>query len=159
MQVVASYNVRKLATTPSFALTQTTLDVDKRVVQVRTCVTYFGSAPTGMALIEAQLLSGYEVNKLEMDKLGTEQLPDLRMVDIKSGDKVVFYLNSLHPSKELCIYWNMYKAHDVTELKPVTVRVYDYYNSQLDASIIYQPPKVRSDSVTLSRRRYLTDHY
>lgn len=146
-QVVSRYNIPKVPINVGYNLTQKTLEAISQRIKVSTCVTYHGPKPTGMTLIEADLLSGYEVDKADMDLI-VEEIIDVRKVEVKKApdNKVVFYLNGLEPDDEVCIEWKMSKAFDVTDLKPVPVRVYDYYNSALQTSITFNPPNETTDS-------------
>lgn len=138
VQFVTSYNIPSLPANPSFTLSQEIQSVGQNKIELRTCVTYHAQTSTGMTLIEAYLVSGYDVNKAELESQVVGKVAGVQKVEVSTGDKVVFYLTQLNPDQKLCIDWKMYKSHQVSNLKPVPVKVYDYYNNALQTSIIFE---------------------
>lgn len=143
VQVITTYNVMNLNKKPSFSIEQRGNLISDTTIRVRTCLTYQGPKPTGMSLVEATLLSGYEINKLKLDQL-TGEIEGLNLIELKDKDTVVFYFDGFKPEQALCFYWTMYKAHNVTDLKPVPVKVYDYYDDTLQASAVFTLPDIQS---------------
>lgn len=143
VQVVGAYNVLSLVkpNEPSFVIEQKSVgtNTDKRI-NVRTCVWYQGKQETGMVLVEASLLSGYEINRAKLDRL-VSRVEGLMLVEVRNQDTVVFYFDPFKFDQFVCVYWTMFWTHDVTDLKAVPVKVYDYYNSPLQASTLFLPPK------------------
>lgn len=146
VQLVAVYNVPSLnaPVEPSFVIEQKSVgdgvDNNKKI-DVQTCVRYEGETETGMVLIEATLLSGYEINKMKLDKL-VNKVEGLMLVELKNKDTVVFYFDPFKFDQFVCVYWTMFWTHDVTDLKAVPVKVYDFYNSKLQASTLFSAPKM-----------------
>lgn len=144
-QLIASYNIPKNPVKPVFTIRQNTTKSATNSVNIKTCATYnkdsttAKSESTGMTLIEATLLSGYEANKQELDGL-VGNVKYLKLVEIKDQQVVVFYLDQLDDSNELCVEWKMHKVNDVDNLQAVPVKVYDYYQSNLEYSILFSPP-------------------
>lgn len=146
VQITASYNMPKPPDTPMFKLAQTAVKSNNGVLDVRTCVTYNkDSSPdksdsTGMTIVEATLLSGYEADKHELERLVDEkQVRDLKLTEIKDESVVVFYLDKLDNEEELCIKWKMHKQSDVDNLQGAPLKVYDYYQSYLAFDTVYVP--------------------
>ena len=145
-QLITNYHIPKMPDTLNFNLTQKTLNVNFTDLNVKTCVIYdTESSPnksnsTGMALIEATLLSGYTVNEQELENLvKNKSIEYLKLVEIIDDNRVVFYLDKLDDNKEVCIEWTMVKQIQVDNLKPTLVKVYDYYQSNLEYTILFNP--------------------
>ena len=88
-----------------------------------------------MSIIESNVFSGYEIDKQELNKLLNSKL---KMVELlKNENKVAFYLDYL--DKEMvCFNWTMYKIYPVSNIKPVLVRIYDYYRPQIEKTFLFE---------------------
>jgi hypothetical protein len=149
-QLVSTYNIPKISNKKIFKLSQKTLDStsDVNTIPIRTCATYHknekdksGLDSTGMTLVEANLFSGYEANQNELNKL-VNKVKHIKLVEIsKDKQRVVFYFTKLDHNDEICFEWKMYKAQHVSNLKPVPVKIYDYYKTELEHSILFKHPK------------------
>lgn len=147
IQIVVNYNLPETAPAPMFKLSQTAKKPlsGASFLNVQTCTTYNKeSSPTkadstGMTIIEATLLSGYEADKQDLERLVVDkQVKYLKLAEIKDQN-VVFYLDQLDDGKELCIEWKMHKQIQVENLQDVPLKVYDYYQSSLSFETLYKP--------------------
>lgn len=94
-----------------------------------------------MALLEVELPSGFAVDTDSLDKLKqTNKL--VKKVETKRAESIaVIYFD--HISKEnVSAEIEAYRTHLVTEQKPASVHIYDYYDSALSAREFYLPNPV-----------------
>lgn len=149
-QLVVTYNTPKAAVdTPTFSLAQKVSRSNNGagILNVKTCVTYSKGSQqqqqehdsTGMTVLEATLLSGYEADKQDLIGLvESKQVGYLKLTEIKEQN-VVFYFDQLDNGKELCVDWKMIKQAEVDNLQGVPLKVYDYYQSSFKFETIYMP--------------------
>lgn len=141
LQLVATYNLPQIIEPVVFELNQTIKEqYSVNNLLLKTCVRYNGStsAKTGMSVIEASILTGFTVNKNELDKLVQENaVNDLKLVEIiDDGTKVAFYFDELD-NVARCLEWQIERVYPVALPKPVSVRVYDYYRPEIQKSILF----------------------
>lgn len=150
VQLVSTYNIYKieLKDKPSFVIEQRSPSATKNKIDLQTCVSYNGKTSTGMVLVESTLLSGYEINKAKLDKL-KNTVVGLMLVEVKNKDTIVFYFDPFEPGQFVCFYWSMFFSQDLSDLKPVPVKVYDYYDTTLQASTLFNPPTVTTKSAEI----------
>lgn len=146
-QLVTTYNLPQVPETSIFTLSQEMSQLNDGVglLKVHTCVTYHKeSAPnkadtTGMTILEATLLSGYEADNQDLQALvNSGQVEYLKLAQIKD-QTVVFYFDHLDDDIELCVDWKMTRKVEVDNLQGVPVKVYDYYQKNLAYEIVYIP--------------------
>nr|XP_060619449.1 alpha-2-macroglobulin-like protein 1 [Anolis sagrei ordinatus] len=100
-------------------------------------VSYTGHRQTSnMALIEVNLLSGYVPVKKTVKML--LNLPLAKKVEF-DNDKIILYLDQLDSNVQRYNF-TMKQEYDVSDLKPATVKVYDYYQPEDNAIAEYNSP-------------------
>jgi hypothetical protein len=127
--------------TTAISVTQSVVTKDfknKNVIPIRTCAKYTNPKKTGpksgMFIIESELFGGFETN---IDKSKIKN--NLKLVEINPNNKVSFYFDYLNETVT-CIDWQMIRTYPVSNLKPVTVAAYDYYNPIVQKRIIFNSP-------------------
>lgn len=81
-----------------------------------------------MVILEVGMPSGFIIEK---DKLSMQlQVPHVKLVETKRGETVAdIYFDQMLSNEKYCIEVQGYRSHKVAENKPVSVRLYDYYDS------------------------------
>ncbi|XP_060092275.1 alpha-2-macroglobulin-like protein 1 [Heteronotia binoei] len=91
---------------------------------------------SNMALLEVNMLSGYIPVKKSVKAL--LEKPLVKKVEFEP-DSVSIYLDELD-SEEQCYVFSVEQEFDVKDLKPVTVKIYDYYHPDDYAVAEYNAP-------------------
>lgn len=83
---------------------------------------------SNMVVLEVSLPSGFTA---ETDLLYTlTKIKNVKKVETKNGETViVLYFDNLVANEPICPIFDAFRAHTVTEQKPVPIVVYDYYDS------------------------------
>ncbi|XP_075072198.1 alpha-2-macroglobulin-like [Mixophyes fleayi] len=89
-----------------------------------------------MALIEIKMLSGYIPVKSSIRRL--EETKVMQRSDIQN-DIVTLYLNEIRPIPQH-VSFKVTQDIEVKDLKPATVKVYDYYETAEQAVAEYNHP-------------------
>jgi CD109 antigen len=148
-QFIKIYNLPYKTKSTAFTIKQTAVEYGKRSLQMHTCLTYNEvdqetgeHLETGMVMIEAYLLSGYEIDQNELDAMVVSKTyPKLKMAELsKEKDKISFYLSKMD-SETVCIDWKMVNVFSVENLQPVEVKAYDYYKPKVEVSMMFGAPK------------------
>lgn len=81
-----------------------------------------------MVILEVTLPSGYIAESDTL--LNVSNSYNVKKVETKNADTVfVVYFDNFVAHKEICPIFDAFRAHQVTEQKPVPIAVYDYYDS------------------------------
>ena len=141
-KTVVNYNLPNVIdNTTAISVTQSVVTKDftnKNIIPIRTCAKY--SKPTksgpksGMFIIESELFGGFDPN---IDKRKIKN--NLKLVEISRKNKVSFYFDYLNETLT-CIDWQMVRTYPVSNLKPITVSAYDYYNPIVQKRVIFNSP-------------------
>ncbi|KAM5140414.1 alpha-2-macroglobulin-like [Mantella aurantiaca] len=134
VQTVLRYNIPPPKTEAVFSLTVKTsskvecLGEPVKTFKIEIVAAYTGTRQiSNMVVIEVKMLSGFipvksTVRQLEKDKV-------IKRSDIQM-DKVTLYIDQLdHQQKD--IFFMVVQDTEVKDLKPATVEVYDYYETEL----------------------------
>ena len=148
-QITLSYNLPKRREhSQTLVIRQTSKREGTNSLAITTCLRYNEmhtntqkKQETGMMLIEASLLSGYEANKVELNNLvESKKHPELKLVELSpEKDKVVFYLNKVDTNM-VCFDWKMLYVYPVSHLQASVVKAYDYYRPTIEISTLFEPP-------------------
>ena len=88
-----------------------------------------------MVLIEVELVTGWEV--VSPERLKNEVDSGVQRVDEdEKENKVVLYFDSMS-NEEKCINLELKLVMDIEDAKEALVTVYDYYNREESASVLY----------------------
>ena len=97
--------------------------------RVRACTAF---TPVGqrsnMAVVEFSLVSGYIPSKADLKSLVGYGTGILKRYEV-DGNKVMFYLDEV-TNDDVCINFRVVRDIDVEDVKPGSVRVYDYYEPE-----------------------------
>jgi CD109 antigen len=93
-----------------------------------------------MAVMEVELPSGYVADVEALPSV--TRAKEIKRIDTSNGDtNVIIYFDRI-TRDELCLTVPAHRTHRVANNKPVPVTVYDYYNRQQSARILYEPKLV-----------------
>lgn len=123
VQSVLKYNTVNTTETSNFDLTA---EASKKEIKI--CAKYTGSKKkTDMVLIEAEVLTGYQISEESIEVHLNEIDSNLEKYELnEEKDKFTLYFDEM--SKELqCWKFEHKKVRDVEKLQPAIVKVYDYY--------------------------------
>ncbi|XP_012718029.2 complement C4-B isoform X1 [Fundulus heteroclitus] len=110
------------------------------MVTFTVCVSYNPNSPlTGMGIADITLLSGFEVEVEDLDRLKQPPEQYISHYEISSG-RVLIYFNKLFESKE-CISFSANQTVPVGLLQPAPATFYDYYEPDVKCTVFYSPPK------------------
>lgn len=137
IQIIKNYNLIQVPKKKNtiFELKQKFLDRNDRILNIETCAR--SSDETGMVVIESGLFAGFETNKKDLDSVSSKNsLIKLAETNV-DNTKVAFYLDKLE-FEWTCVNWRLYKTHEIQNLQPVIVKVYDYYNIETEHDIFFK---------------------
>lgn len=84
---------------------------------------------TNMVVLEVTLPTGYTADSSIFERLQTSNLL-VKKVELKKGDTVVvIYFDYLEANRKVCPIVDGFRVQKVLQQKPVSIVVYDYYDS------------------------------
>lgn len=84
---------------------------------------------TGMVVLEVTLPTGHTADSSIFERLETS-VPLIKKVELKKGDTVVvIYLDYLEANRKVCPIVDGFRVQKILRQKPVSIVVYDYYDS------------------------------
>ncbi|XP_048419811.2 complement C4-like isoform X1 [Stegostoma tigrinum] len=98
-----------------------------------------GQRPSGMAIVDISMLSGFEPENADLDKL--KDLTD-RYIDsyeFKDG-RMLLYLDTVTEQKE-CFVFGAKQIIPIGLIQPASATLYDYYNPSIKCAIFYNAPE------------------
>ncbi|XP_056385112.1 alpha-2-macroglobulin-like protein 1 isoform X2 [Hyla sarda] len=102
-------------------------------------VRYIGSRrETNMVLIETELPSGFTANLESLEKLKTNKL--VKRTET-ADEKIILYIEELRKKVETYVF-SAEQKFIVKDLKPCSIKVYDYYETGEESYIIYDASKL-----------------
>ncbi|XP_066921586.1 alpha-2-macroglobulin-like isoform X2 [Clytia hemisphaerica] len=104
--------------------------------QMKICGSYTGTGKSNMALIDINMVSGFEpiINELEMQ----QQMTDVSYTQFEFIDGVLsFYFNDFSETTQ-CVDFFMEQVAQVEGRKPASVKIYDYYDKDNEATQMYK---------------------
>merc|ERR1719431_1671955 len=136
VQTVLRYNMPEVQEDNGFTITAqgNTNTIDDPSLTI--CAAYTGEEEqTGMVLIEVEMVTGWEA--INPDSLKNEVDSGVQRVEQDDKEnKVILYFDSM-PKKERCIDLELKQVMDVEDAKDALVTIYDYYNREETASVLY----------------------
>lgn len=85
-----------------------------------------------MAVIEFDLVSGYIPKKADLKQIVGYGTGLIKRYEV-DGSKVTFYIDEFSP-EDLCIEFQILREVDMEDVKPGSVKVYDYYQPEFSVS-------------------------
>lgn len=137
IQIIKNYNLLLVPENKNriFEIKQEFLDRNDRILNIETCARSLNE--TGMVIIESEIFAGFETNKLDLDIIPSKNSL-IKLAETNADNtKVAFYLDKLE-FEWTCVNWKLYKIHEIQNLKPVLVKVYDYYNIETEHDIFFK---------------------
>ncbi|XP_025026911.1 alpha-2-macroglobulin-like protein 1 [Python bivittatus] len=143
IQAILRYNMPPLKTAETFSLTVEAegqgceIQTVSRFITLNINVSYVGNrGVSNMAIIEVKMMSGFY--PAQGTKYFLEQQPLVKKVEFVQ-EYVNIYLDQVGKKKQSYTF-NMSQDILVKELKPATVKVYDYYQPDETATVEYEDP-------------------
>jgi alpha-2-macroglobulin len=134
VQTVLRYNTPEAPANSGFTLTAA-----QEGSGLNVCGQYTGSqSKTGMVVMEVEMVSGWEARFSEIESLVNDVNYEIQRVERGKEDKdnVVLYFDSW-PRDELCVTLPLKQDTMINEVKPAVVSLYDYYNTDDKATVLY----------------------
>ncbi|KAG2469586.1 A2ML1 protein, partial [Polypterus senegalus] len=136
VQLALEYNVPP---PPDFSIFNITAEAEgqcnsneKNMLHLKIVVGYNGNRDrTNMVIVNVKLLSGYHVDMLSISRL--RHNPLVKRIDKDKG-YIDIYLEELVERKPLTLHFRIQEEIAVKNLKPATVRIYDYYQTIFEVS-------------------------
>lgn len=142
VQAVLRYNVPDPNPSETFSLTvETETAPDKKCItkRIKTCASYHHlDEKSNMAVIEVNLVSGYIPEKADLKQIVGYGTGLIKRYEV-DGSKVTFYIDEFSKA-DICLEFRMLREVDVEDVKPGTVKVYDYYEPEFTISKSYTLP-------------------
>ncbi|XP_047140669.1 alpha-1-macroglobulin isoform X3 [Hydra vulgaris] len=144
IQTSVQYNVKEVTLKPSFQLTSSVTQVNEAITaqqsckpqNIKVCAYYTGVGDSNMAIIDIQMISGFEPNKESLDKARNDKESNIKDIEAK-GKSVVFYFEKIS-SSGTCIMFRVDQTTKVEKTKPAAIKVYDYYDTGKSATTLYE---------------------
>nr|XP_045611842.1 alpha-2-macroglobulin-like [Procambarus clarkii] len=142
VQAVVRYNVPEDTPSEAFLLnvtTQTAPDPKCVTKSIEACASYqLPDKTSNMAVIEVNLVSGYMPVKADLKQVVGDGTGLLKRYEV-DGYTVTFYVEQLS-QEDVCVSFRVTRELEVEDLKPGTLKVYDYYQPELSLSKSYILP-------------------
>ncbi|XP_065672425.1 pregnancy zone protein isoform X2 [Hydra vulgaris] len=144
IQTSVQYNVKEVTQKPSFQLTSSVTSVHEAITtqqlckpqNIKVCAYYAGDGASNMAIIDIQMISGFEPNKESLDKARNNKVSNIKDIEAR-GKSVVFYFDKIS-SSGTCIKFRIDQTAKVEKTKPAAIKVYDYYDTGKSATTLYE---------------------
>ncbi|XP_051788069.1 alpha-2-macroglobulin-like protein 1 isoform X1 [Erpetoichthys calabaricus] len=142
VQLALEYNVPP---PPNFSIFNITAEAEgqcnsseKNMLHLKIVVGYNGNRDrTNMVIVNVKLLSGYQVDMASISILRRNLL--VKRIDKDKG-YIDIYLEELVQRKSLTLHFTIQEEIAVKNMKPATVRIYDYYQTNDHAEAEYRFP-------------------
>nr|XP_053637252.1 LOW QUALITY PROTEIN: alpha-2-macroglobulin-like [Cherax quadricarinatus] len=144
VQAVLRYNVPESSPSEAFRLSVTTETApDKKCVtkRIKICASYqLPDKKSNMAVIEVDLISGYIPEKADLKQIVGYGTGLFKRYEV-DGSTVTFYIDEFSP-EDICLSFRIIREIEVQDVKPGTVKVYDYYQPEFSVSTSFVLPPI-----------------
>ncbi|XP_068236577.1 alpha-1-inhibitor 3-like isoform X6 [Palaemon carinicauda] len=141
-QAVLRYNVPEPSPNEAFVLeveTETAFDLKCLSKRIKTCASYqHPDEKSNMAVIEVNLVSGYIPEKVDLKRVVGYGTGLFKRYEV-DGNKVTFYVDEMSKNK-ICLSFRVIRDITMEDVKPGTVKIYDYYQPEFTVSKSYTLP-------------------
>ena len=137
VQTVLRYNTPRVTASAGFTLSAAATNLNSVVEEptLRLCAAYTGSRQsTGMVVMEVELVTGWQA--VTPEKLLNVVEFGVKRVEEKEDNKVVLYFDEM-TKRETCVRMQVIELTSIQNSKDATITVYDYYNREETAAILY----------------------
>merc|ERR1719228_602793 len=136
VQTVLRYNMPEVQQNNAFTITAEGNINSIEDPSLHICSSYTGSKDkTGMVLIEVELVTGWEA--VTPENLINEVDSEVQRVEHEEKEnKVILYFDMM-TGKKKCINMEIKEVTEIENTKAAVVTVYDYYNTEETASVLY----------------------
>lgn len=105
------------------------------VLVIEACIRHIPRYYTDMSLVEVGVLSGYKVNKDDLNEI--VRVEDSLVSKYELSDRnVVFYFEKVPFGRPYCIQFRAIREHIVSNIQSAMVKVYDYYHKGMNQSVV-----------------------
>lgn len=143
LKTTLKYNIYPNKVSPFFLIQVNmtagdSVDKSKFTLYYTVCVRYIGPRnETNMVLMETELPSGFRANSDSLEELKTNKL--VKRTET-TDNKIILYIQELHKTTETFMF-SADRQFEVRDLKPYSIKVFDYYETGEESYIIYNVPK------------------
>lgn len=151
MQADVSYNIPDVKEEPAFDLKVTLSPSDDIFAPLSTetgdplCLPlefsitarWLRQDTSNMAVIDVKLVSGYQVDEESLEKLSNQPKLGLKRYEME-GQHVIMYFDEID---KVSFSFKIFQSAVVKNTKPASVTVYDYYETDLSATVMYKITK------------------
>ncbi|XP_078422894.1 complement C4-like isoform X2 [Cetorhinus maximus] len=122
-----------------------TVDADKdRIIYYEVCAWHEPDGDqdlraSGMAIVDISLLSGFEPEHADLDKLKTLADRYIDEYEFKDG-RVILYLEKVTAHRE-CVVFGAKQIIPIGLIQPASATLYDYYNPSTKCNVFYNAPE------------------
>ncbi|XP_057303118.1 alpha-1-macroglobulin-like [Hydractinia symbiolongicarpus] len=137
VQANVKYNIPLPKEKPSFYL-NVTVDKLKTINcehKIKICGSYMKSGKSNMALIDVNMVSGFEPIVSELDMIMQSTSAPFSYFEFNDG-VLSFYFDDLDQSST-CVTFKVEQVAEVEGRKPAAVKLYDYYDTDKSATTMY----------------------
>lgn len=150
VQAHVHYNLDHVTSSEAFKLA---VDVDPvsttdqcSVAMVSPCISYTGPGlHSNMAILEVTMPSGYEPDRASLFKLVEESNSKVKKFE-ESENQVILYFTELN-NEPICVPFNINENSEVDARVDANVKLYDYYNPELQVSTTYKVNKCQPNEI------------
>ncbi|XP_067865392.1 complement C4-A-like [Heterodontus francisci] len=94
---------------------------------------------SGMAIVDISLLSGFEPDNTDLNKLKNLADRYIDSYEFKDG-RVLLYLETVHEYRE-CVVFGAKQIFPIGLIQPASATLYDYYNPSTKCTVFYSAPE------------------
>ncbi|XP_053328836.1 complement C4-like [Spea bombifrons] len=99
-----------------------------------------GAQIAGMAIVDITLLSGFEPNTQDLDKLKTNSERYISHYELQNG-RLLMYFDKIPDTKDECVAFEAIQTIRVSLLQPASAVVYDFYEPDKRCTTFYGAPQ------------------
>jgi len=151
VQANVKYNVQKVLLQPKFQIDVFVYSVDEKLTRrkscrsqiLKVCASWLGEGKeSNMAIIDVRMVSGFTADERQFEEIleGASTM-DLKDIEVKEKS-LVFYLRRIGKTSQ-CVKFRVDQTTDVKKAKQAPIQVYDYYDKDQTATVMYKFTKAQ----------------
>ncbi|XP_035221468.1 alpha-2-macroglobulin-like protein 1, partial [Stegodyphus dumicola] len=142
VQFSVRYNVKAVTENEAFEISINVFHEENSFCtrpRIHICVRYMNNNETSnMVVVAVKMVSGFLPRETSLDELKSDPSIQLKGYDVE-GNLVNLYFNELTDICK-CFSFGIKQAYQVKNVQPATVKVYDYYQPELEVTKNYSIP-------------------
>ncbi|XP_031563993.1 CD109 antigen-like [Actinia tenebrosa] len=147
LQIGVRYHVTKEPVNSNFDFIVKVLKEEDDNIEIEACAQYLGKEETSnMAVMEIGVASGFAPDKEVLKKLLSNKGLFLKRTE-SEDKKLILYFDKFEKGNATCVKIGFERTHAVGKGQPVPAVVYDYYNPENRAQVLYMADKLKDISI------------